>query len=358
MKYVHVIVNTAYTAPFITLINQNFDSSEHVFFVIRGWSEDKVKIPVQDNVYPINKLGNLKYGFRLIRNLNSSKKIFIHGLFGPLLLLLLRLQPWLLRKSSWAVWGGDLYGYQYPKISLKDKFEERLRRFCIKRFSELITIKGDYDLAKKWYNATGAYKHAMYSTPLKTEEIDNVAATVQQEKRDVLHIQIGNSAAPENNHFEMLELLKPYQQENIKIFALLSYGVVDQYADDVIAQGKAYFGDKFVAIRDYMNFNDFISFMNQMDIVIFNHRRQQAIGNLFLATYLKKKIFFNQESTLWYTFTEEYKINLLQTSSIQTLDFQTFSSLNDNIAAQNKQMVSAVLKEEHIINLWAALFNK
>jgi dTDP-N-acetylfucosamine:lipid II N-acetylfucosaminyltransferase len=38
------------------------------------------------------------------------------------------LQPWLLKKSNWIIWGGDLYWYRYRKKEFKYSLYEVIRR--------------------------------------------------------------------------------------------------------------------------------------------------------------------------------------------------------------------------------------
>lgn len=359
MKYLHVIINHSVTAPFIELINKNFNSSEHTFFVIRGWTEEKVKIPDCENVYPINNLKNILNGFRLLKDMNLSKKIFFHSLFSPFLLLSLFFQPWLLKKSSWIIWGGDLHLYSAERNSLKGKIEEYIRRKVIKNFCEIITsIKGDYQLAKKWYHANSAYRAAMYAPPLKTSDVDTIiGGLINKAPADTTCIQIGNSATRPNNHFEIIDSLKRYQSENIKIFALLAYGE-DKYADEVIAYGKAAFNDKFIGIKDYLQFKDFVLFMNRMDIIIFNHERQQAVGNLLLAMYLKKKIFMNEKSTLCEFFEKDNNIMVNKTQDLLQQDFNGFRNERDGILENNKIRVKNILSEKYFVDSWSILFDK
>lgn len=357
MKYVHIIINISYTAPYIKLVNENFQLSEHLFFVVGGWSEDILKITKSQNVVPITKLSNLGNGVRMIYEMNRCRKVIFHGLFSPFLLWLLFLQPWLLKKSNWVIWGGDLYDYQKKKTSLISKIHESLRRFCILRFSELTTvIKGDFDLAKKWYKSKGILKRAMYSTPLNTLEIDRIVESIPRIYEGTLNIQIGNSASVENNHFEILDLLEKYKGENILIFALLSYGDKD-YGDKVIAYGRSLFGSKFIGITNYMDFSDFVGFMNSMDVIIFNHERQQAFGNLLLGIYLKKKIFMNSASTIWDLVNEQFDIELNKTQDISLFNFTVLADRELDTLLKNQRNVTTILSNSHIVKMWHSVFD-
>jgi len=270
------------------------------------------------------------------------------------------LQPWLLKKSNWVIWGGDLYQYNAPKDTLYKKFEEFLRRIVLRNIAEITTvIKGDYNLAKKWYNVKGRLRYAMYSVPLNTNAIDKIIKSnvKPSENPGSVSILIGNSADPGNNHFEIIEILKKFKNEEILIYSLLNYGDSD-YADKVIEYGKKEFGEKFIGIVDYMQYDDFILFMNNIEIIVFNHKRQQALGNLFLAYYLKKKVFINTESTLYEFFRDDLGLTIRSTLQIPELNFQQFVSTTDDEVKNNRLKVTNVLEEDYIVNQWRLLFDK
>src|SRR5690606_18092486 len=111
------------------------------------------------------KYNNVKYiynnffGFlRILKYLYTSNKIFIHGFFSGKIVLMLFLQPWLLKKCYWIIWGADLYRYKNRKNTIKSYIYEFVRKFVIKNIGGIIThIKGDYELARKWYGAKGKY---------------------------------------------------------------------------------------------------------------------------------------------------------------------------------------------------------
>jgi len=359
LKYVHVIINSAYTSPYINLVKENFDFEEHAFFVVRGWSESKVKIPVGNNIYPITNKKNILNGFKLISKMNQSKKIFFHGLFTPYLLLILIIHPWLLKKSNWIIWGSDLYEYKSIRDTIFKKLEEFFRRIVFSRFAEITTvIKGDYDLAKKWYKVKGVHKYAMYSVPLKLNQIDEITGSVVSSKdTNFTSILIGNSSDPGNYHYEIFDILTKYKSDNIKIYALLNYGD-KAYAQEVIAYGKTIFGESFIGVTDYMEFKDFVLFMNDIDIIVFNHKRQQALGNLLLAYYLEKKIFLNTNSTLYEYFKQDLCLTINSTLDIQEMEFNNFKYQSKQDAANNKIGIQRILEKRYIIDQWSALFDK
>ncbi|MFC6669724.1 hypothetical protein [Marinobacterium aestuariivivens] len=51
----------------------------------------------------------LKKTVALSKSMWQAEKIILHGLFNSHIFYILAFQPWLLRKCSWVIWGGDLY---------------------------------------------------------------------------------------------------------------------------------------------------------------------------------------------------------------------------------------------------------
>ena len=55
IKYLHIMHNDKFIAPYIDYIDKNFDSNEHLFLIIGGVSQDKITIPSRENIKNIEK---------------------------------------------------------------------------------------------------------------------------------------------------------------------------------------------------------------------------------------------------------------------------------------------------------------
>ena len=232
--------------------------------------------------------------FSLIKNSYSADKIILHGLFDPKIIVLLFIQPWLLKKCYWLIWGGDLYSYQLATRDRRWKIKEFFRRPVIKHIGHLVTyIDGDIELARQWYGAKGQY-HECLMYPSNVYREYPIAGNTDKN----INIQIGNSADPSNNHLDVLERLLPFRDQDIAIFAPLSYGS-PEYARTVIEAGTTMFGEKFFPMTDFMPFDKYLAFLGKIDIAIFNHKRQQAMGNTITLLGLGKKVYLRNDVTPW-----------------------------------------------------------
>ena len=208
------------------------------------------------------------------------------------------------------MWGGDLYSYITSKKSIRNAFGRYRKKKVISKIGHLITyIKGDYELAQKWYGAKGKYHECfMYPSNLYKEY------HVQEKQHTGTNILVGNSADPSNNHLEVLDKLEAYKDQDITIYVPLSYGNQD-YAKQVIAEGKKRFGDRFQPLTEFMPFEKYLKLLGVIDIAIFNHKRQQAMGNTITLLGLGKKVYMRSDATQWVFF---------QNRGIKVFDIEEF----------------------------------
>lgn len=294
----HVAGIDKFIPPFVNLVNEEFRRQQHRFWIDR-WSE-KYPLERSDTVYicgnaPWNKLvGHAE----LIAELHAAEKVMLHGLFNLNVILVLALCPWVLPKCHWIIWGGDLYQFRKAGNTWQSHIKEALRRFVIRRVGHLVTyIEGDVELARQWYGAKGTHHECiMYLSNVVDPKM--ITEPGPASDHDGLNILLGNSADPSNNHIEALERLLPFKDQPFKIYTPLSYG--DQnHAQKVISQGKAWFGDKFVPMTDFMPFEQYLEFLKIIDIAIFNHQRQQAMGNTITLLGMGKTVYLRSDVSHW-----------------------------------------------------------
>ncbi len=347
-RILHVCHIDKFIPDFIEFINENFNTQQHKFLIFGDPANyPSIKNYVNVKVVGLSKFTQLKGVIEIILEMHKADKIVLHGLFNIRIVQTLFFLPWVLKKCYWAIWGGDLYAYQKQKNntwSLKKK--EFYRRFVIKRMGHFIThIKGDYDLARKWYGAKGEWHECfMYPSNLYKDY------QLKTKKNDTINIQVGNSADPSNNHTEILERLLPYKEQNIRIFTPLSYGDAG-YAEELIKFGNAHFGGKFIPLLDFMPINEYLDFLSQIDIAIFNHKRQQAMGNTLTLLGLGKKVYLRSDVTQWSTLLEK-KIKVFDVEHI------SLSSVPESMKIKNKTLIKNIYSQQKLVEDWNIIFEE
>lgn len=340
-KILHVASCDKFIPPFIDFVNKHFIAKEHEF-LLSGMADGELKDSDNIHLAGKSKVSKLKHYFRLIIKMHQADKIILHSLFNIRLVQILFFTPWLLKKCYWVIWGGDLYVHKFGKRNNKWKIKEFFRRPVIKNMGHLVTyIEGDITLARKWYGATGKYQEClMYTSNLYREY------KVPENKETTVNIQVGNSADPSNNHIEVLEKLLPFKDENICIFVPLSYGS-EEYAQSISKKGKEWFGDKFNPITAFMPFDQYLSFLGSIDIAIFNHKRQQAMGNTITLLGLGKTVYIRSDTSQW---------SFFEKKNIKISDVEMFSSLERYETKGNVEIVKKYFSLDNYKKQLAKIF--
>ena len=337
MRILHIIPEEKFTTPFANFIKIHFKSSEHK---ILSYKKTITSIQnIENDLYREPLINRL---FSLIYNLNKAEKVILHGLFSPHLILILLMQPWLLKKCIWVIWGGDLYYRISRSKNFKSNIYEFLRKSVISRLGGFITqVKNDYELANSWYGAKGIYYYCfMYPSNLYKEySKENLI-----KKSSKLIIQLGNSSDRSNNHIEVLDKLVKYKNMNIEIICPLSYGD-KEYADEIKEYGNKLFGMKFTPILDFLKIDEYIELLNRVDVAIFNHERQQALGNITTLLGLGKKVYIRKEISTW-NFCLDHKLTVY---SLNNNFEDIFDEMNSTLRVKNIKNVKKYFSEEKLV---------
>lgn len=343
MKVLHIGGAGAIMNRFVEFINQHFDPQDHVFLMA---TPSGYEMPGVSNFLNLSQCSKIKSYWRQISGMHKAEKVVIHGLFDPRIILLLVIFPWVSRKCYWAIWGGDLYDHQYRKKNWKWKIKIQLKKTVIPKIGHFIThIKGDYDLARQWYGAKGKW-HDCFMYP------SNLFKDYQLTPRlhEGINILLGNSATPSNNHMSALERLRPFADRSVKIYCPLSYGD-GAYADEVEQAGRNIFGNKFIALRKFLPFENYLELLSSIDVAIFNHDRQQAVGNIVSLLGLGKKVYIRSDITTW-GFMSAIGAVIFDVKNLNDLG----GVLDGGWSKKNMDLVKNYFSKENLIEGWQSIF--
>jgi hypothetical protein len=339
--------------PFIKSIEEFFDFKEHEFIILSVNSRNDY-YSEKENIFQYK---SKKGYFKVLKGLYLSENIILHGLFNRNIIIILFLQPWLLKKCKWILWGGDLYIYKkyQNKNKIKSKIYEFMRSSVIRNVEGIITyVKGDYNLAQQWYNTKAQYYNCIsYLSNVPSYNI-NYDKNRNNNKKSFLFIQIGNSADPSNNHIEILNKLKKTKSTNqkIKFICPLSYGR-EEHAEKVISYGKELFGNDFVPLTEFMDLKTYNKLQSNIDIAIFNHKRQQAMGNILTLLYLGKKVYIRDDITTW----DFMQKNNLKVFSFNNSKNDLLKKIDTHIAKENRKKINSRFNIETFTEEWKNIFN-
>ncbi|MBA6264794.1 TDP-N-acetylfucosamine:lipid II N-acetylfucosaminyltransferase [Colwellia sp. Bg11-12] len=297
-KIVHIINNEKFINSFIELINANFDTQDHLFINISNYKANEFPLPKLANVIEFEQDLNLTRNFFLLWKkvtpyLIKADKIIVHGAFTGNFNKYLFLKPKLLAKSYWVMWGGDLYQPLMKQAkTLKQNIHFAIDKYIKGRFAGYVTyLPGDYKVAQELYNAKTAYFECiMYPSNLYKE------LTLPNVHTDNKFILVGNSGDPTNNHQSVFETLSKLEDQSFSIICPLSYGN-KSYIEQVKTVGKSMFSSRFIPLTNFITLDEYMKILAKVDIAIFAHNRQQAMGNIISLLGLGKKLYMRNDIT-------------------------------------------------------------
>ena len=109
------------------------------------------------------------------------------------------------------------------------------------------------------------------------------------------NILLGNSATATNNHVEALSTLAEMDIQGRQVICPLSYGS-RTYADYVVRVGTRRLGSAFVPLRDFMPLDQYSKVISSCGVVVMNHVRAQALGNIIAALWSGSRLFLRPEN--------------------------------------------------------------
>lgn len=112
------------------------------------------------------------------------------------------------------------------------------------------------------------------------------------------NILLGNSASFTNNHLEALELLAKFKLDDRKVIAPLNYGD-KKYAAEISRSGKQMLSDNFDPKLEWMQLDEYNKILSSCSIVVMNHNRGQAAGNVISTLYMGCKIYLSEKNLIY-----------------------------------------------------------
>lgn len=346
-KHLHILHASKFTLPFIKFIRENFPKNEH-FFAIYSQNKINKESYNHENIWAGTKRIDL---IHLIKLMNSYERIYIHSFNVHKFIQLLFIQPWLLKRSYWIIWGADLLFYKNLPKGLYYRIYEMMRKVVIKNLGSIIThTPGDYRIAQEVYKTKAKLWECIYY-PEAFPHLHAKGINIKNQKKG-LQILLGNSASESNNHKEIILKLSKLQGQDFSVICPLSYGN-QEYAKEVIEYGKQLLEDKFNAITEFLEISEYFKILAKVDIAIFNFDRQQALGNIVTLFYLGKKIFLKDNTNL----TEMLNLKGLRFYTIDQLESEIFKTLEVAVRNKNREQVNKHFSREKSKQDWEKIFN-
>lgn len=144
------------------------------------------------------------------------------------------------------------------------------------------------------------------------------------------NILFGNSSTATNNHVDVLEVFSETQTEYSKIITPLAYGDMD-YRKLLLKRCKVVLEQRFYPLLVNIPLDEYNRLLSTCKVVVMNHIRPQAFGNILTALWMGAKVYLNEKNSLL--------------SFCQSLGLYVYS-INEDLNSENKMVFTALNMEQ------------
>ena len=282
-------------------------------------------------------------------------------------------------KIIWVLWSGDLY--KLPKFipmayssktlaylgsdsrtwNWKDEIQHRILNWLgkpnmilhYKSFGLFNYIASPFE--KDYLNACKYLKinpERLYFSFLSIEELfsEEILTTVPNPGK---RIMVGHSGALENNHLDVFDTLGSIVK-NQEIYCPLAYGP-DSYIQKVKQAGNSTFQERFISQIEFLPKKEYYTRLTQIGTAIFNHKIQQAFGNIIALVFLGAKVYLNPENPIYFQL-EKWGVKVYDYGKITSDELETPLSIDE--INNNRKIIHKLFNEEQINSLYINLLSK
>jgi dTDP-N-acetylfucosamine:lipid II N-acetylfucosaminyltransferase len=292
-RVLHVMIaDVKFNLPLANYLINDLKLPNHRFLILNNQPVSQIvdSSNVVLLIFPFRK--NLLINFyRFCKEVVLADKIIAHALPFSLLFVLF---PWKLKRVIWPINGGiDIpKGKGTPK-SINDLISEAVKK--------RVGFHASHIEEDSIY--TNQMLHSKAEFMFSPVYLSNVANSLKEKNRFIYtktfvhgRIMLGNSNSPTNNHIDSIELINSANLQPQFVYSILSYGMYVEYSFQVIEKAMSVFGSKFKPILNFLELDEYLALIENIDFAVFNHKRQEAMGVTIQLLSLGKPVFFNPES--------------------------------------------------------------
>lgn len=214
--------------------------------------------------------------------------------------------------------------YRDGKIQLPEILIQKLEKYFSTDFYNTVQkidivvpiVPSEFDYVKR-------INPKLVSAPFQYGNLETLAIDINLfDVKDANNILIGNSASSTNNHVDAFKQILEFKQKDQKIIVPLSYGGKQDYIKFIMEKGNDYFGNDFVPILNFMPLIDYKRLISSCGYAVFNHKRQEALGNINTMCYFGAKIFLSNQNPI-YTYFKKMGVHVFNIKHINSKSFCT-----------------------------------
>ncbi len=375
IKFLHVVgPDTKNSFGIMQQIHATQDMREHRF-LITAYESCKQRFPkleqFPDNLYIPEYCGFPKRLRRIaffLRHLRDADVIVWHSLFFTTrkYIWFLFAFPSLMEKSVWVEWNADLYVWEYPETSLRNRIKNYMNRKIRQRFRYM---GGTFPVDIAEYKRQFGEKARCFYTPMPnpykgaSQLIETIRAVKPPEgTKYTPMVQIAHNAFTFNNHVYLMNLLKRYAQEDVRFFLPISYGMYGingQYGSKLYSKtvkrcARQILGDKAVILEKNIPFEQYLKVLWTVDVAVFDFDRPCGLGTLRILLLMGKKIYLPSGSP-YYEFLRSQGLPVCDTRRIPEMTFEEFMA---PVEYTNYDWLYSYLNNGDVMDNWDHMFRE
>jgi len=283
------------------------------------------------------------------------------------------------KRLIWCVWGHDLYDYKTATFSITKvmTFAKKLLRPILKRQSwkhmnyeykrylnrmrdfagVFVGFSQDEEIVRKKFGKQMKVFHAQYPVGtcadiLLSLESDITSYANHQRKVQVL---VGHSSAPNQHHEKILKKLQKYRGR-VEVHIPLSYGYGGKkYSQKVTKRAKQLFGEDAHIYADFVDNEDYVNILRNIDIAVLDHSQQAALGNVYMLLFLDKKVYLNKKGVV----SKGLRQAGLTIFDARTIGMESFESFSSKVSEnKNREYAKNCLDSQVLAKDWRKAFDE
>ncbi len=163
---------------------------------------------------------------------------------------------------------------------------------------------------------------------------------------------IGNSATIENNHLDVLKILKTLNTKDYKFTLPLSYGQFPEYKKYIKKEYTNFFNDRVQILDKFVPLAEYNEHMSRHSVAIMLHFRQQGLGNIFYFIANGSTVYLSEKNII-YSWLVKNGIHVRNFEKEFISDFN-----NDNLLLTAADRENNYLRLESLLSQESTLFSK
>lgn len=291
----HVFLNSAphHVNTAIGLLSR-LEKDEFVYY-----SKDTQHVKAIENLFELKFTSRKSLFLYILRS--QHRHLTFHGLYDTSFTWFFAFLS-VKKNISVHFWGADLYPCRKKDFYW---YYLKLTRVINFRFINVfLGLECDYSYFVKNYSSSSEFIFQVFPSKMKQKDVLLWSKLPQTSSINKSNILVGNSADIQNNYLEMLPLLKTLQKRfDTKFKLVLNYGGTDVYKSSVMESYNQSLKDVQFILNE-LSISDYGQVVEESDIVIMGHNRQQGVGTITLALAKRKIVLLKKFNPLLKQFQE------------------------------------------------------